>query len=61
MVELNSFVVYNTYSNLTDHTKFRWNQINKIKSYFNLEIQEKKKKKKNLVNTFLFLIILARL
>ena len=42
MVELNSIEVYNTYSNLTDHTKFRLNEINKIKSYFNLEIQEEK-------------------
>ena len=29
-------------SNLIDQTKFRINKINKIKDYFNSEIQEKK-------------------
>ena len=29
-------------SNLSDQTKFRLNEINKIKDYFNAEIQEKK-------------------
>ena len=32
----------NTYSNLNDQTKFRLNEINKIKDYFNAEIQERK-------------------
>ena len=30
----------NTYSNLSDQTKFRLNEINKIEKYFNVEIQE---------------------
>ena len=30
------------YSNLSDQTKFRLNKINKIKNYFNAEIQERK-------------------
>ena len=30
------------YSNLSDQTKFRLNEINKIKDYFNAEIQERK-------------------
>ena len=38
-----SFEVTNTYSNLSDQTKFRLNEINKIKDYFNSEIQERKK------------------
>ena len=32
----------NTYSNLNDQTKSRLNEINKIKDYFNTEIQERK-------------------
>ena len=34
----------NTYSNLnlSDQTKFRLNEINKIKDYFSSEIQERK-------------------
>ena len=31
-------------SNLNDETKFRLNEINKIKAYFNPETQERKKK-----------------
>ena len=34
--------VTNISSNLSDQTKFRLNQINKIKDYFNSEIQERK-------------------
>ena len=30
------------HSNLNDQTKFRLNEIHKIKDYFNKEIQEKK-------------------
>ena len=30
----------NIYSNLSDQTKSRLNEINKVKDYFNLEIQE---------------------
>ena len=33
---------------LSDGTKFRLNEINKIKDYFNSEIQEKKKMSKKL-------------
>ena len=33
--------VTNTYSNLSHETKFRLNEINKIKDYFNAEIQER--------------------
>ena len=38
---------FNTYSNLNaiplrDQTKFRLNEIDKIKDYFNYEIQERK-------------------
>ena len=42
MNELNSIEVTNTYSDLSDQTKFRLNEINKIKDYFNSEIQERK-------------------
>ena len=38
----------NTYSNLNDQTKFRLNEINKIKDYFNSEIQERKVMSKKL-------------
>ena len=36
-------------SNLSDQTKFRLNEINKIKDYFNSEIQGKKTMSKNLI------------
>ena len=36
-------------SNLSDQTKFRLNEINKIKDYFNLEIQGRKTMSKNLI------------
>ena len=42
MNECNSIEVANTCSNLSDQTKFRLNEINKIKDYFNSEIQERK-------------------
>ena len=42
MNNFNSIEVTNTYSNLSDQTKFRLNEINKIKDYFNAEIQERK-------------------
>ena len=38
----------NNYSNLSDQTKFRLNEINKIKDYFNGEIQERKNISKKL-------------
>ena len=42
MNECNSIEVTNTYSNLIDQTKFRLNEINKIKYHFNSEIQKRK-------------------
>ena len=42
MIECNSTETLNTCSNLSDQTKFRLNEINKIKDYFNSEIQERK-------------------
>ena len=42
MSECNSIEVTNTYFNLSDQTKFRLNEVNKIKDYFTSEIQEKK-------------------
>ena len=42
MNELNSIEVTNTYSNLSNQTKFRLTEINKIKDYFNSDIQERK-------------------
>ena len=41
-IECNSIEATNTYSNLSDQTKFRLNEIYKIKDYFNSEIQERK-------------------
>ena len=38
----------NIYSKLHDQTKFRWNEINKNKDYFNAGIQERKKTSKKL-------------
>ena len=43
-----------------DLTKFRLDEINKIKDYFNLEIKERKEITKNLVNILLFLIMLTK-
>ena len=46
---------------LSDQTKFRLNEINKITAYFNSEIQERKAMvKKNSVNALLLLIMLTR-
>ena len=42
LVILKMSEVTNTYSNLSDQTKFRLNEINKIKDCFNSEIQERK-------------------
>ena len=42
MNELSSTEATNTYSNLSDQAKFRLNEINKIKDYFNSETQERK-------------------
>ena len=44
---------------LNEQTKFRLNEINKIKYYFNSEIQERKAISKK-VNTLLLLIMLTR-
>ena len=38
----------NIYSNLSYQTKFRLNEINKIKDYFNADIQERKIRSKKL-------------
>ena len=58
MNECNS--VKTNYLDLGDQTKFRLNEINEIKGYFNLEIQERKIMSKNSVNILLLLIILIR-
>ena len=42
MNEHNSIEVPNTYSDLSDETKFGLNEISKIKDCFNLQIQERK-------------------
>ena len=42
MNECNCIEVTNTYSNLSDQTKFRPNEINKIKDYFDSKIQKRK-------------------
>ena len=42
MSEYNFIGATNTYSNLSDQTKFGLNEINKIKYYFNSKIQERK-------------------
>ena len=39
MNECNFIEASNTYSNLSDQRKFRLNEVNKIKDYFNAEIQ----------------------
>ena len=49
-----------THSNLGYQTKFRLNEVNKMKDYFNWEIKEKKWLK-NWVNILLLLIIMRRL
>ena len=41
-IEYNSIEVTNTYSNLNYQKKFRLNEINSIKEYFNSKIQERK-------------------
>ena len=40
--------VTNIYPNLSDQTKFRLNEINKIRDYFNIETQERKVMSKKL-------------
>ena len=42
MSECNSIETTNIYSNLSNKTKFRLNEINENKDYFNSEIQERK-------------------
>ena len=56
----------NTHSNLnasppSDQTKFRLDEINKIKEYFIEEIRKRKAISKKLSKTLLLLIILTRL
>ena len=45
---MNKFNSVETHSNLSDQTKLRLNEINKIKDYFNSEIQERKVMSKKL-------------
>ena len=45
-IECISIEATNTYPNLCDQTKFKLTEINKIKDYFNSEIQERKMSKK---------------
>ena len=47
----------NEISELKDLTKYRLDEINKIKEYFNAEIKERKDIVKKLVNTLLLLIM----
>ena len=47
----------NEMSELNDLTKFRLDEINKIKDYLNSEIKERKDIAKKLVNTLLLLIM----
>ena len=47
----------NEVSELKDLTKYRLDEINKIKEYFNAEIKERKDIVKKLVNTLLLLIM----
>ena len=48
MNELNSIEAHSNLNpiSLSDQTKFRLKEINKIKDYFNLEIQERKTMRK---------------
>ena len=47
----------NEISELKDLTKYRLEEINKIKNYFNAEIKERKDIVKNTLNTMLLLIM----
>ena len=42
MIKCNSIETLNKYLDLSDQTKFRLNEINEYKDYFNSEIQERK-------------------
>ena len=48
MNECNSIEAVNAYSSLSDQTKLRLNEINKVKDYFNSDIQERKIMRKKL-------------
>ena len=61
MSECNSIETANIYSNLSHQTKIRLNEINKIKDYFNSEIQERKIMSKKLSKYIAVLIILTTL
>ena len=45
---------------LNYQTKFRLNEINKIKDYFNSEIKEREAISKKYINILLFLIMLTK-
>ena len=47
MNKCNSIETLYKYLDLSDQTNFRLNKINKIKDYFNAEIQERKKLRKS--------------
>ena len=53
----NSNLEANEISELKDLTKYRLDEINKIKKYFNAEIKERKDIIEKLVNTLLLLIM----
>ena len=63
MNELNSIERHSNLNEipLSDQTKFRLNEINKIRDYFNFESQEKKTMSKKLSKYTAALIILTRL
>ena len=48
MNKVNSIETLNKYLDLSDQTKFRLNEINEIKDYFNSKIGERKKMSKKL-------------
>ena len=48
IIEYNFIEATSTYSNSSEQTKFRLNEINKVKEYFNLEIQKRKQMTKKL-------------
>ena len=50
MIECNPIKTTNMYSNLSDQKKFRLNEINTTKDYFNSEVQERKIMSKKLNN-----------
>ena len=63
MNELNSIETHSSLNAipLSDQTKFRLNEINKIKDYFNSEIQERKTTSKELSKYIAAFYYIARL